>query len=109
MLYGSTLQGGDTICNSPNGCGTIYALSIGIGPFVETNPTSGKVGRAVVILGHKLTGTTSVAFNGTAATFTVVSSTEIKTTVPTGATNGFVQVTSPTKALKSNVAFRVSE
>jgi uncharacterized repeat protein (TIGR03803 family) len=109
VLYGSTLQGGDIACNPPSGCGTIYALSIGLGPFVETNPTSGKVGQAVVILGHELTGTTSVTFNGTASTFTVVSSTEIKTTVPSGATNGFVKVMSPMTTLKSNMIFRVAE
>jgi hypothetical protein len=38
---------------------------------VETLPTSGKVGAAVIILGTSLTGATSVSFNGKAATFTV--------------------------------------
>jgi len=50
-----------------------------------------------------------VSFNGTAATFTVVSSTEITTTVPSGATTGFVTVTSPSGELKSNKKFRVTE
>jgi hypothetical protein len=36
--------------------GTVYRLSVGLGPFVETNPTSGKVGTAVTILGNNLTG-----------------------------------------------------
>jgi uncharacterized repeat protein (TIGR03803 family) len=109
MLYGTTLQGGDISCNAPNGCGTVFSVSAGLRPFMETLPTSGKVGRAVTILGNNLTGATSVTFNGTSATFKVVSSTEIRTTVPVGATTGFVKLTAPQKTLKSNVVFRVTK
>ncbi len=56
---------------------------------------------------NNLTGTSSVTFNGTAGSFTVVSNTEIKTTVPSGATTGTVQVTTPGGTLNSNVVFRV--
>jgi uncharacterized protein (TIGR03437 family) len=65
------------------------------------------VGREVTILGYNLTGTTSVTFNGTAAAFRVVSGTEIKTTVPAGATTGSVEVTTPSETLSSNVVFRI--
>jgi uncharacterized protein (TIGR03437 family) len=82
---------------------------MGLGPFVETLPNSGKLGAAVKILGTDLTGATSVTFNGTAAKFTVVSKSEIKTTVPTGATTGTVEVTIPKGTLKSNVVFRVAK
>jgi uncharacterized protein (TIGR03437 family) len=75
---------------------------------VKTNPTSGKVGRAVNILGTNLTGATSVTFNGTAATFTVKSKSEITTAVPTGATTGTVQVVTPGGTLSSNVQFTVN-
>jgi len=110
IVYGVTVEGGDLSCGSNGlGCGTIYSLSVGLGPFVETQPTSGKVGTKVIILGDKLKGTTSVAFNGTAATFTVVSNTEIKAGVPTGATTGYVTVTTPSGTLQSNVAFRVTK
>jgi hypothetical protein len=61
---------------------SIYSLSVGLGPFVETQPASGAVGTAVQILDTSLTGATSVTFNGTAAVFNVVSSSEITTTVP---------------------------
>jgi uncharacterized protein (TIGR03437 family) len=74
---------------------------------VETNPGAGKVGAAVKILGTNLTGATSVSFNGTAAVFTVVSRSEITTTVPVGATTGEVQVVTPSGTLSSNVSFRV--
>ncbi|HEV2176912.1 MAG TPA: IPT/TIG domain-containing protein [Terriglobia bacterium] len=75
--------------------------------FVEPQTTSGKVGAAVKILETNLTGATSVSFNGTAATFTVVSPSLITTTVPTGATTGTVQVVTPSGTLSSNVPFRV--
>jgi uncharacterized protein (TIGR03437 family) len=68
---------------------------------------SGKVGGTVIILGNNLTGTTSVTFGGIAAAFTVVSSTEITATVPSGATTGNIQVVTPTSTLRSNVAFQV--
>ena len=106
-LYGTTITNGDPSCAGGAGCGTIFSLSVGSGPFVETRPASGRVGAAVKILGTGLTGSTSVAFNGTAATFTVVSSSEITTTVPTGATTGKVKVTTPRRTLTSNVNFRI--
>ncbi|HEV2177431.1 MAG TPA: choice-of-anchor tandem repeat GloVer-containing protein [Terriglobia bacterium] len=100
-LYGTTSSGG------ANGDGTVFSLSVSLGPFVETQRTFGKVGMAVKILGTNLTGATSVSFNGTAATFTVVSSSLITTSVPSGATTGTVQVVTPSGTLSSNVPFRV--
>jgi uncharacterized repeat protein (TIGR03803 family) len=101
-FYGTTSDGGGF------GDGTAFSLSVGLGPFVETQPVSGKVGAAVTILGTNLTGATSVTFNGTAATFTVKSKSEITTTVPAGATTGTVQVVTPTNGtLSSNVPFTV--
>lgn len=101
-LYGATSAGGAV------GHGTVFSFSVGLGPFVETEPASGAVGAAVKILGTNLTGTTNVEFNGTAATFTVISSSEITTTVPTGATTGTVQVVTPAGTLSGNVPFRVT-
>jgi uncharacterized repeat protein (TIGR03803 family) len=101
-LYGTTGE------SQAADAGTVFSLSMGLSPFVKTLPASGKVGASVTILGNNLTGATSVTFNGTAATFTVVSSTEIKTTVPTGAATGTVQVTAPGGALNSNIVFRVT-
>ncbi len=100
-FYGTTETGG------ANHDGTVFSLSAGLAPFVETLPASGKVGTAVKILGSDLTGTTSVTFNGVAATFTVASASEIETAVPTGATTGQVQVVTPGGKLSSNVNFRV--
>jgi len=63
----------------------------------------------LVILGNKLKGATNVTFNGTAATFKVVHGTEITTIVPSGATTGPVQVTTPSGTLISNVNFVVTQ
>jgi uncharacterized repeat protein (TIGR03803 family) len=106
-FYGATVFGG-THCQPIYECaGTIFVLSTGLGPFVEALPASGTVKEPVGILGNNLTGTSSVTFNGTAATFTVVSPSLIRTTVPAGATTGSIQVVTPSGTLTSNVAFRV--
>jgi uncharacterized repeat protein (TIGR03803 family) len=107
-FYGTTAGGGTIVCGGKYPCGTVSSLSMGLGPFVETLPTSGSVGTKVIILGNKLSGTTAVSFNGTSASFKIVSSTEITTTVPEGATTGTVKVTTSSRTLKSNVAFRVT-
>ncbi len=53
-FYGTTGYGGDLSCVSPfAGCGTVFRLSVGLGPFVETQTSSGKVGEAVKILGDR--------------------------------------------------------
>lgn len=100
-LYGTTAGSG------ANRNGTVFSLDIGLGPFIKTVPIAGKPASSVFILGNNLTGTTSVTFNGTPATFTVVTATEIKTTVPAGASSGTVQVTTPSGTLNSNVNFQV--
>jgi uncharacterized repeat protein (TIGR03803 family) len=114
-LYGTTAAGGGmqgvNICyvgSGYNGCGTVFKLSMGLGPFVTSRPTSGRVGQKVLILGNNLTGTSSVTFNGTAAKFTVISPTEIQTTVPNGATTGIIEVLTPSGTLDSNKSFTVT-
>jgi uncharacterized repeat protein (TIGR03803 family) len=107
-FYGVTEQGGANYTSCPTCSGTVFSLSMGLGPFVKTLPTSGVVGSTVKILGNKLTGAASVTFNDVAATFTVASSTEITATVPTGATTGVVRVvTSRGTTLKSNLVFTI--
>lgn len=100
-IYGATWVGGT------KGDGTVYSVFVGLGPLVETVPTSGKVGSIVKILGTNLTGATSVTFNGVAAVYRVVSSTLVSAIVPAGATTGFVSVTTPSGTLKSNSRFQV--
>jgi uncharacterized repeat protein (TIGR03803 family) len=102
-FYGATSDDG-----GGNNGGTFFKLSMGLAPFVETIPASGKVGTQVEILGSDLTGATSVSFNGTPAVFKVDSPTLIVATVPAKATTGKVRVSTPGGELLSNVAFRVS-
>lgn len=112
--YGALVQGTDgsfygvTSDYERPTAGSIFRLSVGLGPFVTTLPSSGQVGATVKILGTDLAGATSVAFNGTAAAFTVVSHTLITAGVPPGAGSGVVQVTTPGGTLLSNLPFRVT-
>ena len=101
-FYGTTSVGG-----GGNNGGTVFALSMGLAPFVQTLPTSGKVGAQIKILGTDLTGATSVTFHGTAATFKVNGPKVIVATVPAGATTGKVRVKTPKGTFVSNVAFHV--
>jgi uncharacterized repeat protein (TIGR03803 family) len=105
-FYGTTYGGGPG-CISYEGCATIFNLSMGLSPFVESNPAFGKVGAKINIVGSNLKNATSVKFNGTPAAFTITSGSYIKTTVPTGATTGLVTVTTPGGTFSSNVAFQV--
>jgi uncharacterized repeat protein (TIGR03803 family) len=101
-LYGATVAGGT------NNDGTIFSVAVGLGPFVETQTSSGKVGSAVKILGTNLTESSAVMFNGTAALFKVASSSLINAIVPAGATTGFVTVMTSSGTLKSNKKFSVT-
>ncbi|MBZ5573770.1 MAG: hypothetical protein LAO09_18040, partial [Acidobacteriia bacterium] len=101
MIYGTTEGGG-----SING-GTIFSLDMGLGPFVRFVRNPAKVGQTFGILGQDLIDTTSVLLNGTPASFTVKSGTLLTAQVPGGATSGYVNVTTPSGTLTSNVPFRV--
>jgi uncharacterized repeat protein (TIGR03803 family) len=104
-FYGTTIYGG-TPC-AGYGCGTVYSLSVGLGPFVAFVQRAGTVGRTAQILGQGFTGTTSVSFNGISAKFTIQSDTYLTAKVPAGATTGYVTVTTPSGVLTSNVQFQV--
>jgi uncharacterized repeat protein (TIGR03803 family) len=109
-FYGTTTAGGTSSnCSGfqTPGCGTVFSLSNSLGPFVSFVPAAGKIGSKVGILGTALTGTSSVSLDGIPADFSVVLPTFIVTHVPSGATTGYVTVTTPTGVLTSNVPFHV--
>jgi uncharacterized repeat protein (TIGR03803 family) len=103
----------DTAMQHTNGkiygvtAGVVYSLDVGMGPFVALLYNAGKVGKSVGILGQGFKGAKTVSFNGTSANFKVVSDTYMTAVVPSGATTGYVTVTTATSALKSNKTFAV--
>ena len=101
VLYGMTTYGG------PTNAGLIFSLNAGLAHFVTFVRSFGKVGATVEVLGQGFTGTTAVSFNGTPPTYSVKSDTYLTVTVPSGATTGFVSVTTPSAMLRSNRQFQV--
>jgi hypothetical protein len=78
--------------------------------FVVTafSPVIGPVGTSVTIRGSNFAGATSVTFGGVAATFTVDSDSQIRTTVPSGAPTGPVVVTAPGGTFTTPTDFTVT-
>jgi uncharacterized repeat protein (TIGR03803 family) len=105
VLYGDTQLGGPRLGSQG---GVFYSWSASLPAFVSFVPDRGKVGSFVEILGQGFTSSTAVSFNGTPATATVVSGTYLKATVPSGATTGFVTVTTSNGTLTSNKQFIVT-
>jgi hypothetical protein len=72
------------------------------------NPTSGAIGSQVTISGSNFDGTTGVSFNATSApSFTIVSNSQIRATVPSGATTGPISVTNADGTAQSASNFTV--
>ena len=76
--------------------------------FTSFAPTSGPVGARVTLTGSGLTSTTTVSFSGSAATFKVVSDTQVTATVPAGAVSGPITVTTAGGTATSTGRFTVT-
>jgi hypothetical protein len=81
-----------------NSAGTALSaanFTVTVPPTITSfTPSSGPAGTEVTITGSSLTGTSGVAFNGTAAaSFTVDSNTQLRANVPAGATTGKISLT----------------
>ncbi len=84
------------------------ATSFLVTPVISSfNPTTGGAGTVVTITGTSFTGATAVKFNGTSATFGVTDDSHISGTVPSGATNGTITVTTPGGTATSASSFTV--
>lgn len=99
--------------NGPDGgtaaCPSNFTVTAQQTPTISGfSPTSGPVGASVVITGTNFTGATAVRFNGTNATFTVNSPTQITATVPTGATDGPISVQNSAGTATSSTSFDVT-
>ncbi|MFM8267461.1 MAG: xanthine dehydrogenase family protein molybdopterin-binding subunit [Ilumatobacteraceae bacterium] len=71
-------------------------------------PPSGPAGTVVTLTGVNFGGVTRVTFGGTTATFTAVSTTEIRATVPSRARTGTIAVTTAAGTGTSATAFTVT-
>jgi hypothetical protein len=70
--------------------------SFTVAPLVQAfSPAQAPIGHEVRVFGFNFLGTTSVAFAGTPATFTIVDDGLIRATIPAGATDGTIGVTNP--------------
>ncbi len=118
LLYGTTNVGGDTNCFSVVningqavevvGCGELYSLNIGAKPFIRLSATSGKAGSTVDITGQGFDSASIVKFGGIPATkITLTGTTYIVATVPAGAVDGHVTVTTGSTTLTSLKTFTV--
>ena len=72
------------------------------------SPATGVAGTSVNITGANFTNATAVQFNGTAASFTVNSGTNLTATVPEEAITGTISVTTPAGIVASPTNFFVS-
>ncbi len=76
--------------------GVVYRFTSLSPTLTSLSPTSGHPRESIVLTGHYLAGTTSVSFNGVAATsFTIDSSTRITAVIPSGAKAGPITITNP--------------
>jgi uncharacterized repeat protein (TIGR03803 family) len=109
-LYGFTVHGGDTSVCSGNGCGVFYSFDVGLKAFATLVTASGKVGSKIGILGQGFSASSVVKFNGVASTSVGASGTKfLQATVPAGASDGFVTVTTGTTTLTSSQKFIVHD
>jgi DNA/RNA endonuclease G (NUC1) len=76
--------------------------------ITNITPNTGLANNSVVIRGTNFTGTTTVWFNGQAASFTLNSANQITATVPTGATTGPLSVIAAGGISTSSSTFTVN-
>jgi hypothetical protein len=111
---GGATTGPITVVND-KGDGTSKGNFLVVGtPVINSfSPTAGKPavgskpGTPVTISGLSFTGTTSVSFNGHAASFKVKGDTKITTSVPAGATTGPITITNASGPTDSSDDFTV--
>jgi len=95
--------------NGNTGNFTLTAACVAPPAITGFSPASGPVGTVVTLTGTGLSGATTVAFNGAAASsFTVNSATSLTATVPAGASTGLISVTTPAGTASSTSAFTVT-
>ena len=110
-VAGATGAGSATLSAAERNAGILLVLRpiVSAAPTITSfTPTTACTGGTVVITGTNFSTATAVRFNGTAATFTINSATQITATVPAGATTGTITVVNPTGTATSATVFSVS-
>ncbi|GAA4384885.1 hypothetical protein GCM10023186_27800 [Hymenobacter koreensis] len=87
---------------------TSFTVTSIVPTLASFSPGSGPVGTSVTLTGTNFTAVMAVAFNGTAASFTVNSATQITAIVPAGAGSGTISVTTPGGTATSSTSFTVT-
>jgi hypothetical protein len=109
-LYGTAIGGG-AVNGGQQASGTVWVLDAGLpapaAVVAAFMPSSGAVGKKVLIGGNHFVGTEKVAFNGISAAFTVLNTNFISATVPIGATTGPITVANQAGTTVSNGQFTV--
>jgi hypothetical protein len=90
--YSNTINGHnyflqEEYSNDGHKCLQSYGAVVGGPPQITSfSPSHGRAGTKVTLTGKNFTGTTSVKLRSNSASFTILSATQIRTTVPTGVT-----------------------
>ncbi len=100
-IYGMTTRGGAA------GTGVVYSYGHALPSYIELVNGRGLVGGTVGIVGRGFSSASSVEFNGTPASFHVISNTFLTATVPSGET-GFLTIATGAGNLTSSVPFYVT-
>ena len=112
-LVGVVDPTGDTVTYRYDAVGNLLSITRNSSSqlsLIEFTPDKGPIGSAVTIYGTGFSPTpanNTVKFNGTTATVTASSATQISTTVPVGATTGLITVTTAAGTVSSSVPFTV--
>jgi YD repeat-containing protein len=113
-LVGVVDPAADTVVYSYDAVGNLLSIArfaSSIVSVIAFSPGSGPVGATVTISGTGFSATPSqnaVTVNGTAATVTASTATQLVVTVPSGATTGAIAVTSPSGSATSAASFTVT-
>jgi hypothetical protein len=112
--------GGGTTTTAPGGAETTTTKAIAVSArhgrhpgatkaskIVRVAPRGGAVGTRVTISGKRLNDASEVTFNGVPATITHTAPNKVVVVVPSGATQGYIEVTTPSGTVTSPREFLV--
>jgi YD repeat-containing protein len=112
-LVGVVDPTGDTVTYRYDAVGNLLSISRNSSAqlsLIEFTPNKGPIGASVTIYGtgfSTIPANNVVKFNGTTATVTASTATQISTTVPAGATTGLITVTNALGTVSSSIPFTV--